>query len=270
MAETDTCRVCGSKALRIFETFVLGRSVSYYQCPTCSYLQTETPTWLEEAYASPINISDTGMLDRNLLNTRRTAAVCLALGLGSARIVDFAGGYGLLVRMLRDKGFPALWSDGYCENLFARGFEHHGEPADVATAFEAFEHYVSPDLELGKMFDIAPTVVISTLLVPDPAPSPETWSYYGREHGQHIGFLHRNTLKFLAEKHNAICHSNGVDFHILTRRKGHFSFTKFHWLMRLWPLYHRFRGSSLMLADHEAMRAADAHRRSQSQSSGNP
>ena len=38
------------------------------------YVQTEDPTWLDEAYASPINPSDTGIMDRNLSNVELVLA----------------------------------------------------------------------------------------------------------------------------------------------------------------------------------------------------
>lgn len=37
-------------------------TVQYYQCPQCEYLCTEEPYWLKEAYANPINDTDTGIL----------------------------------------------------------------------------------------------------------------------------------------------------------------------------------------------------------------
>jgi hypothetical protein len=52
--------------------------------------------------------------------------------------VDCAGGYGILTRLLRDIGVDALWSDPFCQNLMALGFEHSNEPAELVTAFEEF------------------------------------------------------------------------------------------------------------------------------------
>ena len=61
------CRVCKSTVLKIFSSHVLQKySVEYFQCSRCEYIQTENPYWLEEVYNSPINVSDTGMILRNL------------------------------------------------------------------------------------------------------------------------------------------------------------------------------------------------------------
>jgi hypothetical protein len=34
--------------------------------------------------------------------------------------VDIGGGYGLLTRLMRDRGFDFYWKDPHCENIFAK------------------------------------------------------------------------------------------------------------------------------------------------------
>lgn len=253
MSPAETCRACGDLAPFKFEGPLLGRTVSYFECTRCGYLQTEQPTWLDEAYASPINITDTGILARNVLNTRRIGSFCLLLRKRKARIVDFAGGHGIQVRMMRDAGFDAFWSDKFCENLFARGFEHQGEPADIATAFEAFEHFVNPDAELTRILDVAPTVLFSTLLLPEPIPLPGTWWYYGEEHGQHVGLYQKRSLELLAKKHSARLYTNGSDLHVITKEPIGMDFRRLSIMMRLWPLVRRFWLRPLTHDDHAAL-----------------
>ena len=61
------CKICLSLTSRQFQAEILNKYiVSYYLCPNCSFLQTENPYWLEEAYLQPINDSDTGIMYRNL------------------------------------------------------------------------------------------------------------------------------------------------------------------------------------------------------------
>jgi len=38
--------------------------------------------------------------------------------------LDYAAGYGLFVRLMRDAGYNFRWSDLYCQNLFVRGWSH--------------------------------------------------------------------------------------------------------------------------------------------------
>ena len=146
------CRVCAHETRRLFEGPLLKRTVSYHECAQCGYVQTEEPTWLAEAYAQAINLSDTGIMARNERNARLVLRTVALLGLWRGRVIDFAGGYGLLVRMLRDRGIDAWWQDSYATNLVARGFEAApGEKADLVTAFEAFEHFVKPGEELERL-----------------------------------------------------------------------------------------------------------------------
>jgi hypothetical protein len=138
------CRVCGSPCSDLWNAPLLDLSVRYMHCARCGYVQTEQPYWLDRAYGDSINSSDTGIMARNLRNSHVVLATLLALGNWHQRVVDFAGGYGILTRLLRDYGVEALWSDRFSENLLARGFEHSGESAGLVTAFEAFEHFVNP------------------------------------------------------------------------------------------------------------------------------
>ena len=244
------CRACGAlpRPLRTLE--LSGRVVQLYECPECEYVQTERPDWLEEAYASPINDSDAGILLRNAANARIVLATLSVLGDLRGRVVDFAGGYGVLVRLLRDYGVDALWSDSYCQNLLARGFDHAGEPATLVTAFEAFEHFVEPQHELDEMLRIAPNVLVSTLLMPRPAPAE--WWYYGQEHGQHVGWFRPRTLELLAAKRGKRLVTNGESYHLFTDRT--ISTRRWRFLLRtsrLAALLHSRRLSPRTWSDHE-------------------
>lgn len=215
---SNSCRSCHSTVREIFSGSLIGHKVSYFECAACGYVQTETPHWLEQAYAEAINDSDTGIMARNQANTRTVLATLWMLGELDGTLVDCAGGYGILVRLLRDLGVNALWSDRYCQNLLARGFEHTNEKATLVTAFEAFEHFVNPAEELDKLLALAPNVLFSTDIIADPAPKQDDWWYYGREHGQHIGFFRIRTLQKLAQERGKFLVSNGVSYHLITDR----------------------------------------------------
>lgn len=211
------CRVCGNAlGHSIFSGRLCGDTADYFDCLVCGYVQTQPPTWLDRAYAHPINRSDTGVMIRNWANCRIVLATLALLGRRRERVLDCAGGYGILVRMLRDRGVDARWSDRYCENLLARGFEHDGHPAGLVTAFEAFEHFTDPVGEMSAMFAQAPNLLISTEIVPHPAPPLDQWWYYGMEHGQHIGFFRRQTLKVLADRFGKRLVTDGRSHHLFT------------------------------------------------------
>jgi hypothetical protein len=213
---SPACRVCDSPTSPLARGRVLQHDIGYFECAQCHYVQTETPYWLDEAYAEAINRSDTGILRRNARNARMVLRVLAMLGRLKGRVVDCAGGYGLLVRMLRDAGVQAFWRDAYCDNLVARGFEADDTPADLITAFEVFEHFVHPADEVEKLFAQAPAVLVSTDLMPQPTPAPGTWWYYAPEHGQHIGFFRPATLLYLARRYHRHLLSDGRQFHLYT------------------------------------------------------
>lgn len=200
----------------MFGAAIFGDNVNYYECFVCGYVQTESPDWLDKAYSTAINSCDTGIMARNQANLNVVVATLSVLGRLNDTIVDCAGGYGILVRLLRDRGVNARWSDPYCANLLALGFEHTSEKAGLVTAFEAFEHFVEPLSEAEKLFSISPNLLISTCIVPDPTPKPDEWWYYGLDHGQHIGFFRLETLQFIAKKFNKYLVSDGVSCHLYT------------------------------------------------------
>lgn len=216
------CRCCGeTQVIKLFDADLLGRQVAYFECSNCGYVQTEEPTWLDEAYASTMNMSDTGIMARNLSNVSLVLATLATMGCRKSQVVDYAGGYGFLVRLLRDIGIGALWADPYSDNLVARGFEYQAEarPAAMVTAFEAFEHFVSPIDEMEKMLGIAPNILLTTNVIATPAPQPNDWWYYGLDHGQHIGFYRIQTLQYLADKFGLQLLSDGISTHFFSQRK---------------------------------------------------
>ncbi|MDO8713800.1 MAG: methyltransferase domain-containing protein [Polynucleobacter sp.] len=211
------CRVCGSDANYIFDGEVLGKYVvKYYECNECGYIQTEEPYWLEHAYRQSITPSDTGIMLRNQYNARLVLATLYILNNLDGSIVDYAGGYGILVRLLRDYGVDALWSDRYSKNLLASGFEYASGPAHLVTAFEAFEHFIEPSQELKSLLKISPNVLLSTELVANQTPAHDAWWYYGSEHGQHIGFFRTKTLEKMAAQNGKKLITDGRSYHLFT------------------------------------------------------
>jgi hypothetical protein len=226
------CRLCG---FDISHSIFRGRNpwgdVDYYECSSCGYVQTQQPTWLSAAYENPINASDTGIMVRNLANLNLVISTLALLRCRRQKVVDCAGGYGILVRMLRDKGFDAYWNDLYSSNLLSKGFEFSGGEAGLVTAFEAFEHFLYPLNEAKKLNSISANILISTELIPAPTPLPSQWWYYGLEHGQHIGFFRVETLKYLAHTLGLNLLTDGRSLHLLSKKK--LSLRKWNLLRRI-------------------------------------
>lgn len=211
-----TCKICNKKNDSIFSEFILNKyNIKYYHCEICGFLQTEEPYWIEEVYVEPIDISDTGYMQRNLNLAKKLTVLLSILFKKDAKFLDYAGGYGVFVRLMRDIGFDFCWDDKYTSNLFARGFEYNNQSVDAITTFESFEHYVNPLEEIEKMLSISKTIIFSTELLPNSIPKPKDWWYYGLDHGQHISFYSEKTLKFIAEKYSLNYQNLGA-MHILT------------------------------------------------------
>lgn len=250
------CRICGdSLPLPFANAHLLERDVSYFDCAFCGYVHTEEPTWLDEAYASVMNTSDTGIMARNLSNVFLVLATLATMGCRKSQVVDYAGGYGFLVRLLRDVGIDALWADPYSDNLVARGFEYQAEarPAAMVTAFEAFEHFVSPIDEMEKMLAIAPNILLTTNVIATPAPQPNDWWYYGLDHGQHIGFYRVQTLRYLADKFGLQLLTDGISTHLFSQRKySYHAWYIFRKAARRMPKLFQLGLTSKTWADHLA------------------
>jgi hypothetical protein len=218
-----TCNICGNAINPIFSAEILKKfTVQYFQCPFCGYICTETPYWLPESYKDPINITDTGMLARNIHLSKISSCILFLFFKNDKKYLDYGGGYGVLTRLMRDVGFDFYWHDPFSHNLFAQGFEYpkncNCSEIELLTAFENFEHFIDPLEDLGKIFSISHNVIFSTELVPNPVPKPDEWWYYGLEHGQHISFYSQNTLKIIAEKFGVNYYSCN-NLHFFTRKK---------------------------------------------------
>lgn len=211
------CKICKNESLSFSKGKIMGKYIiEYYHCDTCDFVQTEEAYWLEEAYSRPINLSDTGYMSRNLLYSKQLTILLYLLHNKNGKYMDYAGGYGIFVRLMRDIGFDFYWDDKYTQNLFASGFEWDGnEDFDAVTLFEVFEHFNEPIPELESLFKISRTIIFSTELHPTPMPKPNEWWYYGLEHGQHIALYSEKTFKFIADKFKANYYRSG-SLHILT------------------------------------------------------
>lgn len=213
------CKVCGTENHACFSDKILGKyDINYYNCSTCDFVQTEEPYWLEEAYSRPINLSDTGYMVRSLFYVKRLTILLYVLFGKNGQYLDYAGGYGVFVRLMRDVGFNFSWADKYTQNLFAAGFEWDQEArVDAVTLFEVFEHFVDPIAEVQNLLKISDTIIFSTELPPKPLPKPKDWWYYGLDHGQHIAFYSKTTLELIARKFGLNYYNIG-SLHILTKK----------------------------------------------------
>ena len=216
------CLICSGITTKIFSSLLLHKyQVAYFYCSSCEFLSTEKPYWLAEAYSHAIAKTDIGLLARNN-NLAQSSAVLLYFLFGPNKTyLDYAGGYGIFTRLMRDIGFDFYWDDLYVSNLFADGFDLKaaiGKDFSVVTTFECVEHLADPVVELEKMFALAPALLFSTDFLPNPIPQPNDWWYYALSSGQHISFYRLKTLHVLAKKFGKHCNSFG-NLHLFSDKK---------------------------------------------------
>lgn len=215
------CKICGNINILLGEAKVLEKyDVKYYSCESCGFIQTESPYWLEEAYVSAIARSDIGLIGRNIKLSSSCASLIPFFFDSKLPFLDYGGGNGMFVRMMRDRGFEFYWHDIYSSNQFAKGFEAFcGEKYSLVTAFEVFEHLLNPLEIIEDMFRYSDTIIFSTRLLPYWKIKPEDWWYFTLDTGQHVSLYSRESLELIARKFKVQFSSNGISLHVLSPRK---------------------------------------------------
>ncbi len=227
--QPEPCRVCGELTVPIFQARILDKlTATYFRCPGCGLIQTEPPYWLAEAYGQAISIQDVGLVRRNLELAAKLRNILLAHFDAGGRFLDYAGGYGLMVRLMRDEGFDFHRHDPLCANIFAQGFDipelkglagQMDRGFEAITAFELLEHLEEPTATVHRLLEHTDTLLFSTRLQPDPPPrGVDDWWYFWPQTGQHVTFYTLPALRVMAEKTGTNLHSDGTALHLLTRR----------------------------------------------------
>jgi hypothetical protein len=214
------CKICGHLSSAKSKALILNKyDVQYFSCEFCGFIQTEAPYWLDEAYASAIARSDIGLIGRNIKLSKFCSALIPLFYNSELPYLDYGGGNGMFVRMMRDRGFDFYWLDIHAPNQFAEGFEApKGKRYSFITAFEVFEHLPQPLDTIEDMFHYSDTLVFSTRLLPRWGISPADWWYFTPDTGQHISLYSKESLDLIAKKFNVRLSSNGISIHVLSSR----------------------------------------------------
>ncbi len=215
-------KICNHISRVVFKKKILNKyDVDYFQCSNCRFIQTEKPYWLDESYNSAITDLDIGLVSRNIKFSLIIKDLLESSMFNSkGKYLDYAGGYGLFVRLMRDNGFDYYRQDMYCNNIFANYFDienlEKNTKFEIITAFEFFEHVENPLQELENLFLLSDTLIFSTELQPE---NINNWWYFMPEIGQHISFYNIESLEEIAKTLNINLYSNNKDLHILTKKK---------------------------------------------------
>jgi hypothetical protein len=219
------CKICNRGSKEIFEATILNKySVKYYQCNNCHFVQTEEPYWLSEAYDNAIASTDVGLVYRNISFSNIAEKLIKLVFDYKGIFLDYAGGYGLFVRLMRDKGFNFYRQDIYCQNIFAHNVDIEDlqtKPKfELVTAFEVFEHLKDPMTDVESILKYSGSVLFSTQLLPGNALSSiSDWWYFAPESGQHISFYSQKSLEIMAQRFGYHFFTNGTTLHLFTKKK---------------------------------------------------
>ena len=217
-------KITGGATTVLFKTKVLNKyEITYYKCVETGFIQTEEPYWLEEAYSSAITKLDIGLVYRNEHLRAKVIEILNQYFNVKEKYLDYAGGYGLFTRLMRDQGYDFYHTDVYCKNLFAEYFQLSDLPDhtkfELVTAFEVFEHLPNPLAEIEMMTKHSDSILFSTELVPQtPLNSTEDWWYFIPETGQHVALYTEKSLTYLAAKFGFNFYTDGVNTHLFTKK----------------------------------------------------
>lgn len=217
-------KITGGETTLLFTAKVLNKyDVKYYRCNATGFIQTEDPYWLTEAYSSAITKLDVGLVYRNQHLAETTAKLLVSAFDKDGRFLDYAGGYGLFTRLMRDKGFNFYHTDQYCQNIFAEYFDLSTLAPDarfeMLTAFEVFEHLPNPLEEIKQMMGYSYNLLFSTELQPDDVKKADDWHYLSAETGQHIAFYNKQSLQAIADELGYNFYTDGKFLHLFTQKK---------------------------------------------------
>jgi len=217
-------KITGGETEVIFTSRVLNKyDVKYYRCLDTGFIQTEDPYWLKEAYSSAITKLDIGLVFRNELLRNKAVALLSDNFDGNKKFLDYAGGYGMFTRMMRDKGYDFYHHDVYCQNLFADSFDlsdcDQKSGFELVTAFEVFEHLANPLEEIHKITELGKNVLFSTELLPIDLKNVADWWYVAPETGQHIAFYTISSLEHIAKQLGLHFMTDGFSTHLFTKEK---------------------------------------------------
>jgi hypothetical protein len=223
--EEQFCRFCSLETVFFCAAPILNHIGQYFKCSNCSSVQVVDPFWLEEAHSSAISKFDTGLASRCISSANLIGTLLKLEGKESSTGIDWAGGTGLLTRLLRDQGFKIQSHDKYAHPVHAVGFEatdtHAKSDVVFVSAIECIEHLENPVDEIYDFTEAKDyfffTIEIISPKTPDP--SKMEWWYYMPDSGQHVTFPTLRGINFFKERLGFQYHFKVGSLQVFSKRR---------------------------------------------------
>lgn len=214
---TSRCLICDSRYELLFELRVLGKyQAEYGRCTNCHFVSCLNPFWLHESFTNNLNDLDIGSVDRCLIVADFVESYIRSVKNKNTRFLDWGGGYGLLARIMRDRGLDFSSHDIYTRPLFVEPTEIlERETFELVTLSEVALHLTDPIPVFAKILESTNTVIFTAVIAPDAIPID--WWYLMPDSGQHVAIYHRETLQALAKRLGVQLTTDGRFFHVLHR-----------------------------------------------------
>jgi 2-polyprenyl-6-hydroxyphenyl methylase/3-demethylubiquinone-9 3-methyltransferase len=201
-----------------------GIAISYWRCPACGFLFTDSfDDWTAADFKQYIYNDDYIAVDPDYREARPTdraqwIARTFDKDKSRLRVLDYGGGNGLLSDMLRRGGFLAAETYDPFTPEFSR---LPGGRFDIVSCFETLEHLPDPAAGIAALASLVaePGIVIfSTLVQPADLPTQRmNWWYIGPRNG-HVSMFTGFSLAMAWMRHGFATGSLNDNMHVAFRQ----------------------------------------------------
>ena len=243
------CKICGAAATLFdvcdFATYchrpaggaetLSGIAVYYYRCVKCGFMFTPlTDDWSAEDFRSRIYNEDYVKYDPGYADERPRSNASMLTGLfgqnrRSISLLDFGGGNGATVELLRSGGFV----NALCYDPIARPNDPlPTQQFDLVTCFEVLEHANDPMNVVRQLATLTSGMVLfSTLVQPADIETQKLRWWYAAPRNGHISLFSRQALTLAWQSVGMTLGSFNDNLHVAFRQRPAFA-------------AHLFRGAS--------------------------